>query len=405
MKMLLQLAWRNIWRHPARSGVLLAAIIAGLWAGITMAGLMNGFVDQRIVNLVEEQLTHVQIHHPEFLTEREPGMYIRETDTITRVLNSNGNIRSWTARTLADGMIQSAVTTSGVQIRGVDPETERTTTTFHRHITEGEYLDSEIRNPVLIGHALADRMKIQTGDRVVLTFQDVSNEITSASFTVSGIFRSGNTPYDERTVFVRASDLSILMAGNGIWHEVAILLSDVEQSTEVSATLNAALVSAVAETWYELSPELRYMTGMSQYMTFFIMIIILLALVFGILNTMLMAIFERMRELGMVMAIGMSRSRVFSMIISEAVILTLTGAAAGMILAWYSVRYLGEHGVDLTMFSDALAEFGYQPIIYPYINGGDFVLVTILVMVTAIISSIYPAIKALRLNPAQVVRE
>lgn len=406
MKMLLSISWRNIWRHPARSGVLLAAIIAGLWAGILVSALTNGWIHQRFVNLIQEEITHAQVHHPEFRTEREPWMYIENAEEIFSHLDGDERVLSWAARTLTDGMIQSPLTSSGVQIRGIQTGRERETTTFHENMTEGDYLDSDFRNPILLGERLAEKLNVETGNRLVLTFQDLDNEITSGSFTISGLFRTASNPYDERHVFVRAEDLQNLLGDHTAFHEIAMMLQDEELSNMVTADLNREFENIAAQTWYELSPELRYITDMGGGMIVYIMAVIMLALAFGILNTMLMAIFERMRELGMLLAIGMSKLRVFLMIMVESVILTFTGATAGLILAWITLEYLGEKGIDMTsMGGQSMAEFGYDAVVYPIAYSNDYVTTIILVVITAILAAVYPAIKALRLNPGEVVRE
>ena len=406
MKMLLSISWRNIWRHPARSGVLMMAIIAGLWAGILVTALTNGWIHQRFVNLIQEEITHVQIHHPEFLTEREPWMYIESSDEIFSTLSRDQRVLSWSARTLSEAMIQSPLTSSGVQVRGVQTDKERATTTFHENLTGGDYLDIDLRNPVLLGERLAEKLNVEIGNRIVLTFQDLNNEITSGSFTISGLFRTASNPYDERNVFVRTEDLQALLGGGEVYHEIAMMLQDEELSNAVAMDLNSEFEHIAAETWYELSPELRYITDAGGSLIVYIMAVILLALAFGILNTMLMAIFERMRELGMLLAIGMSKLRVFVMIMLESVILTFTGAAGGLLLAWLTLGYLGEKGIDMTaMGGDSMAEFGYDAVVYPIAYTNDYIMTIILVVITALLAAIYPAIKALRLNPGEVVRE
>ncbi len=405
MKMLLSISWRNIWRHPARSGVLIMAIIAGLWAGILVSALTNGWIHQRFVNMIQEEITHAQIHHPEYLTEREPWMYIENPDDIFTFLDRDARVNSWSARTLTDGMIQSPLTSSGVQIRGVQTDRERATTTFHENLTQGDYLDSELRNPVLLGERLADKLNVEVGNRIVLTFQDLDNEITSGSFTISGLFRTASNPYDERNVFVRNENLQELL-GDTIFHEIAMMLQDEGLSDAVTGDINSEFENIAADTWYELSPELRYITDMGGGLIVYIMAVIMLALAFGILNTMLMAIFERMRELGMLLAIGMNKMRVFFMIMLESVILTLTGAAGGLLLAWLTLEYLGEKGIDMTaMGGDSMAEFGYDAVVYPIAYTNDYITTITLVVITALLAAIYPAFKALRLNPGEVVRE
>lgn len=406
MKMLLSISWRSIWRHPARSGVLIGAIVAGLWAGIMVSSWTGGLIVQRMDRLVQEELTHLQVHHPDFLADREPGMFVGPADGIFAWLEGDDRVASFTARTMSDGMIQSPLTTSGVQITGVLTGPERETTTFHENLAEGEYLDADVRNPVLLGSALAEKLNVEIGNRIVLSFQDLENELTSAAFLVTGLYRTGSTACDERHVYVRSEDLTELIAGRPVYHEIAVMLHDIDWGEEVAADLNSQFSEITAETWYELSPELRYLTDAGGSLLFYIMVVIMLALAFGILNTMLMAIFERMREIGMLMAIGMSKLRIFLMIMLESVMLTLTGAAAGMTLAWLNVNWLAERGIDLTAVGgDTLAEWGYDAVVYPVLDTGDFFSITLLVIVTALLAAVYPSIKALRLVPADVVRE
>lgn len=406
MQILFSISWRNIWRHPARSGVLIAAIVAGIWAGITISGLTNGIIEQRFNNLIQDDLTHLQVHHPEFLAERESPMILSQADSILSFLESDSLVASAAPRTIVDGMIQSSVTTSGVQVRGIDPGLERQTTTFHENLTSGEYLNSDLRNPLLMGERLAEKLNAEIGERVVLTFQDVNQELVTASFTLSGLFKTASGPFDESTTFARSDDLSELLAGQPVTHEIVVMLQDKAKSTEMANTINHQFEDAEAETWYELSPELRYITDFGGTMTFYVMVVIMLALAFGILNTMLMAIFERMRELGMLMAIGMSKSRIFFMIMIESVILTLSGAAAGIVLAWISITLLHKNGLDLSAVGgDSMAEFGYDSVIYPTVQSGDYIATILLVILTAVLAAVYPALKALRLNPGEVVRE
>lgn len=404
--MLIFISWRNIWRHPARSGVLLGAIIAGMWAGILVSGLTNGMMDQRFNNLIEESMTHVQVHHPEFAVEREPDMYIRESDELIDFLRNLEELQSFTARTLSSGMIQSPQTTAGVEIKGIRVDWEKATTTFHENMTEGEYLDTDTRNALIMGEALVEKLDMEIGNRVVLTFQTADGEMTSAAFNITGLFRSASSQFDEQQVFVRSSDLSELIAGQTVYHEFAMILNDEDSSDVVASKINDQFPDVKAETWYEISPELRYIADFGNSMTFYVMLVIMLALAFGILNTMLMAIFERMRELGMLMAVGMSKGRVFMMIMLESIMLTCTGAITGMLLAYLSIQWLGNTGIDMAALGgESLSEFGYDTVVYPVITSADFMSIAILVVATVLISAVYPSYKALKIKPADVVRE
>lgn len=406
MKMLLIISWRNVWRHPARSGVLLGAIIAGLWAGIVVSAWTNGLIEQRINRVIQEELTHIQIHDPDYQTEREPGMFVNKVDEIEENLKMDERVSGYTFRTKADGIIQSPLTSSGVQISGVMTDKEREVTNFHENITDGEYLNIEVRNPIILGRGLAEKLNVEVGNRIVLSFQDLNHEFTSGSFNIVGLYYTGQPSFDEYKVYVRAEDLSALISDQQIYHEIAIMLHDSELSSEVAADLNDLFNENLAETWTELSPELRYMTDSGGTYSFYVMIVIMFALAFGILNTMLMSIFERMRELGMLMAIGMGRAKVFIMIMTESVILTFTGAVIGMFLAYGTVQFFSERGFDLTAVGgDTMKEWGYDAMVYPIVSGNEYIMIAILVIITALIAAVYPAVKALRLKPGEVIRE
>ncbi|WP_069130017.1 ABC transporter permease [Rhodohalobacter halophilus] len=406
MKMLLSIAWRNIWRHPGRSGVLIGSIVAGLWAGIMVSSWGNGLIDQRMNNVINEELTHAQIHHPEFLTEREPRMFIEPFDEITSFLESDSRVKSFSPRTLLDGMVQSSATTSGARIIGIDKNRERETTIFHQNLVQGEYLSDDVRHPVFIGEKLQNKLNVEIGERIVLTFQNLENEITSGAFIVSGIFRTGQTIYDEQTVYVKNEDLGELIADQPVYHEIAMMLHDSELSDQIVSDLNREFNNISAETWLELSPEMRYMTQFSGTYMVYIMIVILFALAFGILNTMTMAIFERTKELGMLMAIGMNKVRIFVMIMLESVMLTLTGAAFGMFVGYLTVNYFNKNGLDLTAVGgDSFEIWGYGALVYPYVTPQEYFYVTLLVIATAMLAAVYPALKALKLVPGEVVRD
>jgi putative ABC transport system permease protein len=406
MKTLLKISWRNVWRNRARSIVIILAICFGLWGGIFATGLMTGMIRQQFNSSIRNQVSHIQIHNPEFIKERETGLTISRTAEITRLLDASDKVQAYSGRTITSGMLANAIMTSGVDIYGIDELQESLTTDFESNIIDGEYLGPASRNPVMVGKALADRMKISAGNRIVMTFQDLNGEITSAVFRVSGIYRTANTVNDQRNVYVRRSDLAELLDGTGIVNEIAILLHDLDDVYEFHTELQTLFPEYEIRTWAQISPDLSFMNEFSGMMLMIIIIIILVAMAFGILNTMLMTIFERTQELGVLMSIGMGRIRVFSMILLETTFLVITGSAFGVIIGSMTIALTGNTGIDLTPFgAEALSDFGFDAVIYPVLDQMFYFNLTILVLLTAILSSIYPAWKALRLNPAEAVRK
>ena len=407
MKTLLNISWRNIWRHPARSSVLLAAIIIGLWAGVMAVGTMNGMLQQRTDHVIDSELTHVQVHHPEFLSEGYSWMHIPDHESITSWLDDDERVASHTSRVLTDGMLQSPVKTTGIRIRGINVDSENRTTTFHENMVEGDYLDTDMRNPVIIGRRLAEEHNLDLGHRIVLTFEDVNNELTSGSFNIAGFFESASADYDKRNVLIRSGDFLALLSDQPVYHEIAMMLEDDAYASPVASDLNDEFPDIHAQTWSELSPELNLMVQLGGSMTYIITMIIMIALAFGILNTMLMALFERMRELGMLISIGMSRLRVFTMIMLESVMLSITGAIAGMLLARASLYYFRDTGINLEIFADAqgFAEIGFDHIIYPIMTTGQYTGILVVVIFITLLASLYPALKAIRINPLEAAKD
>ena len=405
MKVLVTMAWRNILRHPARSGVLLAAIVVGLWAGTVSTGAINALMRQRMTYLIESEIAHVQVHHPRFPQEFRVADGVPETLALKAWLANDRRVRAFAARAMAEGMLQSPVRVSGAKVRGIDPEAERRTTTFHQSLTEGEYLDADIRYAALAGGALASDHHIEIGDRIALTFENAEGELTAAAFHVTGLFESASPEYDRRTVFVRAGDLSDLLAAEPIRHEIAILLEEEGQAAAVAADINEAFPQALARTWRELSPELNMLVELGDIMLFIVTLIIMAALAFGILNTMLMALFERRREIGMLTAIGMSRRRIFGMILLESTLLTTLGAATGMILAWGTIRHLGRTGLHLDRFAAGAASLGWDSTIYPFLTTAEYASILAVVIAITLMASCYPAWKAMRIRPLEAGRD
>jgi ABC-type antimicrobial peptide transport system permease subunit len=242
-------------------------------------------------------------------------------------------------------------------------------------------------------------------NKVQITISDKEGTPIQGIFRVCGIYKTTNTGFDQISVFVNAQGLENLYGGNDILtHEISILLKNIDDTEMVRGKISRISGDNTVMTWKELAPDAAMMNDF-MIMYYFIFIgIIMLALAFGIINTMLMAILERTKELGMLMAIGMNRRRVFKMIMLETIFLTVVGAVAGMLLGWAIAEVLGKTGIHFTSWGEGFEAIGFAARVYPVLTPGLFVFTTVMVLVTAIISSIWPARKALKLNPVEALR-
>lgn len=403
--MLFKIAWRNIWRNKMRSTVVIASVAIGLFAGMFLMAFFLGLVKQEIDSAVEIQFSHIQIHNSQFPEDKDPNDTIAQAETIVEKLKKDADVKAVSGRTITGGMISSSSTATGVEIHGIVPADEKNISSIAQDIVEGVYFDEGKKNEILIGKKLAEKLDVKLHNKIVLTFQSKSGELTAGSFRIAGIFRSRNSVFDASTVFTKLDDLAELLGtGHGL-HEIAVILKASEMADSVAGKFKKQHPLLLVQTWKELSPEIALVTDIFDQIMYIIIGIILLALMFGIINTMLMAVLERQREFGMLTAIGMNKKRVFVMVLLESVMLTCAGIPAGILLTIISVKYLASHGIDLSSFSKALSQFGFSNIVYPELQTKMFLPIILMTTFTAILSAIYPAIKALQFKPAVAIHK
>lgn len=403
--MLIKIAWRNVWRNKVRSLIVIMSLAIGLFAGVFYTAFSWGMIEEHIESNISENLSHIQIHRQDYDKTQPNNFFIADGKQLLENVSENKNIKAVTGRSLVTGMVSSANAGSGVFVSGIIPEKEIAVTGLDSKVIEGDFFEGIKINPVLIGKKLAEKLKVGVKNKIVLTFQDANGEITAGAFRVVGIYKSRNSKMDEMNVYVKMEDINRLMGFENELNEVAVLLNNSEQLDEVKKELIPVAPGMKVETWKELSSELEYMVSMfSQYIYIFITII-LLALTFGIVNTMLMTVLERVRELGMLMSIGLNKSKLFLMIVLETIFLAVVGGPLGILIAHLFILYYGNVGVDLSQFSEAFEQLGYSSIIYPKVVWNYYIEIGGMAMLAAVFAAIYPAYKALQLNPSEAIRK
>lgn len=403
--MIFKIAWKNVWRSRGRSMVVMGSIVLGIWALLFGSGFMNGFMESHMADVINHDVSNFQVHNPDFKKDYDIKYYIPNGEIKAKEIRDWPGVKATTTRAIINGMISSSRKASGVQIRGIDIASEAEVTRLDSLICEGAYFEGIKRNPVIIGKKLAEELKVKLRSKVVLTFNDGNSDLTAAAYRVVGIVKSSSTNINEHYVYVRKEDLFKNLANGNQVHEIAVIIDSRIDEEPLVAQYNAKYSEDRAESWRDISPELSFMQEMYSQMLYVLLIIIMLALVFGIVNTMLMAVLERMRELGMLMAIGMNKLRVFVMVMVETIYLSLVGAPIGLVAGWLTIKYYQNVGVDLSNYSEGLESFGYASILHPYVSNETYIIVTISVIITAIIGALYPAWKAVKLNPVEALHK
>jgi ABC-type lipoprotein release transport system permease subunit len=405
--MLWSIAWKNIWRNKTRSFVVIIAVFMGMIGGIFSSAVMNGAAVQRIKDAIRLEISHIRICIPAFKQDAGLEYYFTGSDKVAEGIGAMPWCEGVSRRTRIISMANTAVRTVPVQITGIVPSADKKVFDFATCICDscGEFLNDSSGSVVIIGDKLAENLKVKLKSKIIFTFQDKDGNITGAAFKVAGIFHTSNNLFNEFRVFVPGTVVSeLVLLPEDAAHEIFVRVKDGYDVNHVKEMLKKALPGFSIESWDEIDPTMGMLNEMMAAMMYVFMVIILLALGFGIVNTMQMVVLERTRELGMLAAVGMKRGRIFSMIMLETILLTSTGALLGMAASAGLIAWTGSTGIDLTSISQGLEAAGFAAIIYPYLNPSFFAGVAVLVVLTAVVAAIIPARRATRLNPVEAIR-
>jgi ABC-type lipoprotein release transport system permease subunit len=257
----------------------------------------------------------------------------------------------------------------------------------------------------VVGRKLAEKLRLRLRSRIVLSFAGLDGNLIYGGFRISGIFRTDASTFDAANVFIRREDLTSLFGAEAPVHEILIRTRNSMIVDRTRDALQALVPPGVqVETWKEISPELKLTADSSEIVNTIFLGIILFALLFGLTNTLLMSVLDRVRDFGVLLAVGMYRRRLFSMIILESLFLSFTGGIIGVACGWGVTRYFHAHGIDLSYVSAGLSAYGIPSMLYPYIRSSVYGTLTAMMLGTSLVAALYPAIKAVRLRPVQAIR-
>ena len=401
------IAWRNVWRNRRRSLLTVSAIALGLAFNIFMRSVGDGFHEQMIDNSVRSEIGHIQIHRAGYHDNPGLNKTLPDPQAVAHAIQSLPGLRGYSLRVLGDGLASTADNSGGVQILGVDPAQERTVTTIQRAIIKGSYLSASVQRPILIGDRLAAHLKAGLGDKIVIMVQAADGSMGAQLFRVQGIFRSGSPEMDNGVVFILRSDAQDLFVLHHRVSEAAILLGNSRQVAPAVASLRAALAHQPVEIlpWWKVEPFLQQFIQLDDGFFYIIVLILFVVISIGILNTIMMSIFERVREFGVMMALGMKPRQVVRLVVFEALALGLIGIAAGTLIGSAASLYFAHDGIDLTSFAAGAAALGITSSrVYSVLTVANVVYSNLAILAVVLLVSLYPAVHASHLRPVEAIR-
>jgi len=400
-----RIAWRNVWRNPRRTAIVVMAVAVGIGGAVLTMAINFGMVIQMVETAIATDLGHVQAHAPGWVDD--PGIDHRLPAggaAVTDRLAGLAHVLAFASRVRGQALVFSPRASAGVALVGVEPGREVRVTVIAASITSGAYLDGQPRR-ALIGETLARRLHVAVGDKIVVSVQDASGDLTGEAFRVQGLFRTASRDFDGGNAFVALAEAQALY---GIGDDVSEVVVVAEHRSQVDG-LRDALAAAVGgaarvRSWDETQPMLRYMVDLFDQVGWIVYAAVFVAMAFGIANVMLMAVHERIREIGIVMAVGMHPDRLVALVCIESLVLTALGLAVGLALALGGVAALHQ-GIDLSRWAEGLEAYGIGTRIVPTLRRDDLTVPVLAAIVTAVLASLWPAVRAARLRPAEAVRQ
>lgn len=398
-----RLAWRNLWRNHRRTLIMLAAVTVGVWAMMFMTSLMRGMVNEMIRDSVKSLPGHVQIHHP--LYRDDPNVVNAIPPAAGELLAAleSPEVVAWASRVRVPAVISSERESRSVTLLGIDPVRESAISFIANDMAEGRFLESAADSGIIIGRKLADTLDTEIGKRIVIMSQDPDNEIADRGFRVVGLFDSKVQNLEESFVFAGIETTQKLLKIGDQVHEVAIAGSgfrDIDPLYENIAAAAGPDLSVLP--WYELDSYLGTMLGVMDGFVLVWIIVVFLALSFGLVNTLVMAVFERVREIGLMLALGMKPVVILGQIVVESLLLLLIGLLIGNVLAWLTVVPL-QDGIDVSMVAEGMEMFGASAVLYPELSIDDVIMANVIVIVLGIVASLSPAWRASRYQPIEAI--
>ncbi len=402
----IKMAWRNMWRNWRRTAIALVAIVLGLILLLLMDGLIKGSDQAIFGNAVRLYGGNIQIHAPGFREKahRLPLLPLDNPDAVVQAARAQPQVKAIARRISTAGFASSREGAFPVVIVGVEPEAEKPVSIQAEHVAGGRYLLAEDGDAVFIGKGLADALGVTVGDRINLLGHSKQGAMRQHTMTVVGIYDLGMPEIEKGTVFTNLLDAQTLYGLRNQVTEVTLTLESVGQEEEVVNALKAALPGYEVDSWETLRPEIRQTLDTKLAFTSVIGLVVVMIASIGILNLQLMAVFERTREMGVLMALGLKGRQVMTLFLLEGLLIGVVGAAVGCLLGGILMAILAQVGIDFSYASgmgEIVALMGDR--LYPVISPADALSRGLAVAIIATLAALYPAWQAARKEPAEAL--
>ena len=399
----IEVSWRNLWRNRTRTNVTIAAVALCIAILIIFQSMIVGLIEKAVFNTTNLVIGEVQIHANGYLNDKSLYKDLKNTEKIKSIAKKN-NI-GLVERSYGFGLISSGTKSAGTQFWGVNPESELMHFDFAKHINQGTFLNSSSSNKIVLGNKLALSLAAEVGTELVVFVQGADGSLGNDLFYVSGILKNVAENIDRSAAIILENDFNILFSSNNMIHEIALNSKGNFEAEEIQNLMSAEIKDVEIDTWKQLMPTIALMTEkMSVFMRTLFSLIFTIAAGLGVMNTMIMSTYDRMKEFGIIRAIGATPWRIIKQVSLEAIILTFIASIIGTIVGLSVALYFQKYGFDVS--GQGNFSFGgvvMDPIWKASVSLGIILLPIGLMMLTSILSSLYPASIAARIKPVEAI--
>ena len=399
----LQYGWRNLWRNTRRTGITLAAVCLSTAILIASYGLMDGLMQHAVSNATNLVVGEVQVHAQGYLADHSIYKALKEPGLILQAAKKK-NVAA-APRRYGYGLVAVGTKSAGARFWGVEPSSERTTFDLAQHLQEGRFLSETTKRGVVLGQKLARSLQAQIGSEIVVVVQAADGSLGNDLYTVTGILKAAGDSIDRNAALIHAEDFVELFVSGDRIHEVAFNSRGTVSLEGLTALLSIAAPEEEIKSWRQLMPEVSDMVNLFDAFIWIFGLIFLLAAGMGVMNTMLMATYERIREFGILKALGATPGGIIRDVAAEALVLAALGTVLGTILGLAGSYYLQQVGLDLSIFAGTYSVGGvaFDPIWRATISPKMVYIPVVLMLIIGLVASLYPAALAARLDPVRAI--
>jgi len=401
------MAWRNMWRNWRRTGIAMIAIVLGLILLVFMDGLYGGYDEAIFANAVRLYGGNLQIHATGFRdrAHRMPLLPLEDPDQVAATAMEHPEVLLASKRILTSGMIKERGEIYPVTITGLEPSVEAPISLIAENMVAGRFLQDDDEDMIVIGRGLAEELEVEVGDRITLAGKSKNESIRQRTMTIAGLFDLGLEDAEKGLVFISLAEAGSLFNLRDQATEVAISLHTMGMEDQVIGELLAGFQGYEVDSWLTLNPEFSQVMELSVQVTSIFGLIVVMMACIGILNLMLMAVYERTREMGVLAALGRKGCQVMSLFLLEGAMIGAVGAVLGCTLGWLAMLAFNlSGGYDMTSYSEAGEIYALMgDAFFATIDPVGIVQQGFIIVVMAVLASLIPAWQASRKEPAEAL--